>query len=301
MVNATKKASAGNGVVGSLAERAMLVDLTISTWRATVSDREVNKHVAQQYAMDESMGDYAKRLVGREALAEIHAAAGVIGKIHARYTLPWNDKGFRILSSEAYFQYMEDMSKAIEDFNSALERFISAYPDIREDAKRRLGKRAKDEEWPEESELRRRFGVSIKVLPLPVASDFRVKLGDTAVDSIREQLESGMKSALEGAMKSAWTRLYQCVTHLVDRLNQFDPEHRGKNPFRDTVITNIRDLLEVLPALNITNDENLTKAAEYIGEKLAKYEPEVIRDDDKVRRSVIKDAEKIVKRLEAYI
>jgi len=65
----------------------------------------------------------------------------------------------------------------------------------------------------------------------------------------RDRLEC---SAVAGAWtEDLWSRLRDGVSHMVDRLNE--PESR----FHATLVTNIFDLVELLPRLNVTGDPEL--------------------------------------------
>ena len=59
-------------------------------------------------------------------------------------------------------------------------------------------------------------------------------------------------------------RLYEAVQHLADRLTAYKVTGEGvEHPFRDTVVTNLVKLVDVLPKLNITNDPELERLAEH--------------------------------------
>jgi hypothetical protein len=75
---------------------------------------------------------------------------------------------------------------------------------------------------------------------------------------------------------------------MVDRLNE--PESR----FHGSLVTNIADLVEILPKLNVSGDANLNRFAEQIKERLCNYSAQELKRNDFLRAATATDASNIV-------
>jgi hypothetical protein len=165
-----------------------------------------------------------------------------------------------------------------------------------------LGDAANAGDYPRTyEELRRRYGYHVRILPVPEADDFRVKLAQEDLDAVRSQVESDRRALLAEAMREPFQRFYQVVKHMVERLNAYTMENgKAKNTFRDSLVNNVKDLLAVLPDLNLARDPGLERLAEEIQKKLV-VDPDTLRSDDKTRKTTAVQAERILKKLEAFI
>ena len=74
--------------------------------------------------------------------------------------------------------------------------------------------------------------------------------------------------------------------------------------FRDSMIGNIRDLVDVVPRLNIFGDDGLAQLCEQVKEKIAAVEPDALRPsksfDPVARARVKRDADALAERFAGY-
>ena len=92
-----------------------------------------------------------------------------------------------------------------------------------------------------------------------------------------------------------WSRLREVVSHMVDRLNE--PESR----FHATLVTNIFDLVELLPRLNVTDDPELSRFAEEARQKLCTYTAHDLKKHELLRVVTATEAAGIVFRMDEAI
>lgn len=290
-------------VNGNLADRAVLVNLSISQWSAAKSDKKVNREVAQQHGSDESMGNYRKSLIARDAIKKYTELASAIRQEHYKLTLPWRDSGDRILSSAGYFQYAEKMRKFELDLAAAWQEFIANYPQYIADARQRLNGLFNEEDYPNPSKIHRKFSFKLDVLPLPEASDFRVNLGDAEVQRLRNQIQADSDSQLQRAMQDVWIRMRDVVSKMADRLKLYSVNRDGSvsNPFRDSLVTNISDLLDLIPVLNLTGDQNVSEFAAAMRDDLTRYSPDQLRNAEYARKDTAARADEILAKMSAFI
>ena len=94
-------------------------------------------------------------------------------------------------------------------------------------------------------------------------------------------------------MGDLYRRLGEAVERVSDRLQE---DENGKPlVFRNSMIENIRDLVDVVPRLNIFADDQLARLCEQVKEKIAGVEPDALRPsktfDPTARAQVKRDAD----------
>ena len=278
----------------SLNEKAMLVHLNISFWTARKYDRKISREIEIQYNADEA-GRYNKILIANEYLANIRKMVSAARTFHYENTLPWNDNGGRLLPAANYFNYVKAMQNLQADFDRETANFIRVYPDLKNEAKLRLNGMFEEEDYPDISTLRDKYAFSSQVTPVPEADDFRVKLNDSEVDSIKQSIEKQVQNSTREAMNDLWNRLYRVVNHMAERLA--DPD----NKFKNSLVDNIVDLCDLLPRLNITSDPKLEKALLEVRQKLTANDSQTLRDSNDIRSQTALEAQKILDKMKHYL
>jgi hypothetical protein len=233
--------------------------------------------------------------LAKDALKLVGQVAGAARTEHYRLTLPWTDEGFRILSSAGYFQYTEAIRKLKSDYENAVQVFIGDYPSLIADARVRLNGMFNDADYPEVKALPKLFAFETAVRPMPDANDFRASLGDAEVQILKGRIQADMDRAMGAAMRDVWTRLKTVVSAMVERLGQAD------GIFRDSLVDNVRELLEIVPILNVMGDRNITMLASEIRDKLTQYNPDTLRENTVVRTAVATSAQDILDKMGAYL
>lgn len=282
----------------------MLVDLNVSTFTGRRHDREITAEVAQAHGAAADAGRYNKLLIAKAAIAGPEKAANVIRDEHYRYTLPWSDYGLRILPSAAYFDYIAAIGKAKDAFQSVVDDFVNRWPEHVEDARQRLNGMFRQSDYPAQDEIAARFRVAVAFFPLPDAEDFRVSIGEGELQRVRQELQIAVTDRMELATRAVWERVAAVVGRMVERLSVYTvDEETGKvqHPFRDSLISNVRDLAGLLPKLNITDDPALTAMAAELEFRLCQFEPQELRESAAARSTALSAAEAILKKMEGYV
>jgi len=285
----------------SLSSRAMLCSLSISAWSARKHDQDASEEIAVRHGAQADSGRYHKILLPKEALAEIQKIVSEARQEHYFMTLPWDDNGYRVLPAAAYMEHVEKMKASSNRFEDAVEMLAGQFLTLINQARTRLGGLFRDADYPTLDELRTKFSFETKVIPLPDAGDFRVTLGDEEQQRIKRQITAALEASLQVGSRELWFRLYEAVQHMADRLSVYKVTEQGvEHPFRDTVVTNLVKLVDVLPKLNITNDAELDRMAEQVRQSLL-VDPKELRKSDTVRTETAKAAAEIAQRMAGYM
>jgi len=286
--------------------KAMLAALTIKAWTGSKLDKRVSQDVAAREGADNDAGNYSKKLVAKDALAEIKAISGEARTKHYEYTLPWSQDGARILPSAMHAKYAADMRGLQDRFELAVKGFLNDYEGQIELAQRRLGGMFSEADYPSQQDIEGKFAWEINIMPIPSGNDFRVSLSQDMTNAIRQDIEAKTGKAVQDATRSLFERVSKTITHMAESLEEYgEVIENGKvkkiNPFRDSVVGNIQELVDLLPALNITGDKALTTLTEEIKTRLLNASAQDLREDPAYRRKVAKDARKVLEDMEGYI
>ena len=284
----------------TLSSRAMLCDLSISQWSASTYDNEVSKEVAANHGAQANVGRYRKILLPKEALAEIRQIAGEARRDHNFMTLPWDDVGYRLLPAAMYMEHVEKLRYHQRKFNEAVHTFVNQFQGLVAQYKSQLGSLFRPEDYPGTDELRGKFGLETKVMPMPDAGDFRVSLGDEERDRIKRQITASVEASLTVAGRELWQRTYDAVSHMAERLHTYKAEEGGTTRLHASMVTNLMKLVDVMPKLNIGRDLELERLTEEIRSRLL-VNPETLRKSETVRSETARAASQIAARMASYM
>jgi hypothetical protein len=285
----------------SLASRAMLCSLSICQWTARKHDPEASEEIAARHGAQGNAGRYNKILLPPQAIGEIQKIAGEARREHYFMTLPWDDAGYRVLPAAAYLDHAAKLREYSQKFAAAADVFADTFDQLVRDSRERLGGLFRAEDYPSAGEIREKFSFETKVMPLPDASDFRLSLGDEETARVQRQITATVQASLTVASRELWQRLYEGVSHMAERLSAYKVSEEGvEHPFRDTIVTNLVRLVEVLPKLNVAGDPELERMAGQVRASLL-VDPKELRKSDASRNETARAAAAIAQQMAGYM
>lgn len=271
----------------TLQAAAMLVKLTVREWRPYRKDKRVAEKVDAEFHTDGTAGNYNKRLLGKHAMKPITSLISRIRAEHERMTHPWCFEGMAMLPSKLYLDYTQTMRHMPELLTTSARKVAEQLPIHIANERSRLGSMFDIRDYPTQEEFVNAFGVDIAFFPVPDTGHFLVDI--QAED--KERIERDLKKTLAATQADALRSLYDRILYFVDRAHErlSDPEAI----FRDSLVSNLEQLVEVLPGLNLFNDPLVDQIEEQIRTKLL-IAPATLRTNMKVRREVANAAYDIV-------
>ncbi len=160
-------------------------------------------------------------------------------------------------------------------FALGVEDFLRVYPHYIEQVRPELNGLFRVEDYPSAEKLREKFGVKVEVLPIPTGDDFRVTLSrEEQARVAREVDESVRQSLVSRGTEDLWSRLREVVTRMVERLNE--PESR----FHASLASNVCDLVDLLPQLNVNEDADLNRFAVQVRQRLCNLALRAVRSQE---------------------
>jgi hypothetical protein len=282
----------------------MLCTLKISKWGASKQAKDEKNEIAANKSANPEAISVSKKLVSKEALAEVTAAESDIRTIWRENTLPWLADGTRILPAAKFAEISQAMARKRQEWETRVDEFCQNYSHAVSEAKSsmQLGHMFRYEDYPASTEIRRKYSIEIVFAPIPDANDWRVELSQEQTDALSAQLKSQMQAQHRECILEVAGRLKDCVASIAEKLPAFDPAKKGadRGTFRDSLIQNLKDTLGILPALNMFDDPAL---AGFISkaQALTLHEPEALRTDADARTETAAAAAGMLAELETFM
>lgn len=283
----------------SIASSAMLVDLNINSWTANVTDRSISDEVNDTKNAKARAAKVTKNLfAGTSLLADINKFDARIRLWHQSQTLPWADRGARLLASSRFFDYKQMLSYYEGQRGDMVHRFVDQYDYLVQEAENVLGDMWNAGDYPAKNLIESMFNFRYSFLPVPTAGDFRVDVGNEAMEELKKQFDAEVESRIRNGVEDIYGRLRDSLVHMSSKLEEdstLGPDGKVKKKrIHDSMITNARDLCDVLKHLNLTNDTKLEEARRRFNAVVNSVDTEDLKDSEEVRSKVKSEIDDIL-------
>ena len=253
----------------SLADSAVLVSLNISSWGGQKLDKGMTKELNDTKRASSNASKVQKNLMaGDDSLRNIKKYESKIRAEHIRLTLPWGDRGSRLLPTSAMMDYKDKIDDMLTILKDMWRVFLDvSYPNYRDNvAPLKMGDMYNYHDYPTEFELRcKTFDYSLVFEPVAESGDFRIDVPKQLMEELKEQHQASVDNRVQTAISSAWDRVKTQIESMKDKL-AIEMDDDGKNKdgktvrYHDTFVQNATDLCDLLAHLNVTNDPRLDQA-----------------------------------------
>jgi hypothetical protein len=283
----------------SISSKAVLVVLSISgipDFRK--QDKKVSDEVAKQHKSKRELGVYNKHLIDpkAESFSRLREWATKVREWHYEHTTPFAHNGARFLKATEIFPYQAQMTKFGNEGHVLFDDFLADYERLKSKAKRELNGLYNEADYPSEGKLRSRFFFEHTLLPAPDSNHVVLDLvAEDVAESVKKSTEAAMKHATAEAMRDVWVRLHEVTQNMAAALAE--PDRR----FHDTLVSNVKDLCDILPGLNLVDDPVLDQIGQEVKKSLTKSKPETLREDPDKRAEVAKKAAALAAKMSAFV
>lgn len=282
----------------SISASAVLVELNISVWPASKVDREATEQVNTSAGAVRDAAQTKKNLfAGTSLRKDIEKFAARVRLYHNQHTLPWADKGERLLPTKLFLEYKQTMNDFEQAFNKMCNNFFVEYPRLVAEAPANLGTMYKAEDYPELEEVKLKFGFRRSVKPVPESGDFRLDVPTEDLEELRDEFSKQQESKLAEAMREPWERLHKMLTGMSEKLTEVSNDD-GKKRYHDSLISNPLELCGLLTKMNVTNDPKLEEARRQLELTMLGADIESIKEDANVRSELKSKVDNILKKFE---
>lgn len=281
--------------MSKIQDRAMLVSLSIGMFSSRKTDKKVTREVITSHQADDKAGKFVKQILPEEALDQVKKIESEAREFHYKHTCPWTDEGARILPSVKYMEYVDFMRGKSALFEAQAAAFVDKFDDYIEQQRAKLNSMFNKEDYPSKEKVRKKFKFKTDFLPFPDSSDFRVDISDEEMAALRIQTEQRIREAGASARQDLWQRLAEPLKTMARSLSKTD----GR--IYDTVVSNIKDIVELVPALNITGDPELERICQQVRHDLAGVDVDALRRHPSTRLETAAKANAILATMSGYL
>lgn len=264
---------------------AVLVNLSISIFSNTRQDPQITDEVKLKKALGNGAGKWVKYKLPDECLTPIRKFATVVRQFNYDHTSPW-EEGKRLLSAAAQQTYRARIAEFQTEFAALVDEFGEQYDNWVAQARIMHAGTFEPSDYPSWPLCRTMFNIQCHYFPVPRPEHFSREMEGL----YGEALNQITRHKVDEAVADTWQRLLAPVQAMADKLKSPDAI------FRDTLVENVRDMVALVPMLNITGDARLVEAARTIQEQLASLDAETLRDSKVDRREAAERAANIVAR-----
>lgn len=268
--------------------------------KANAAAGAVHKAAAVKVNRLAGADEYHKKIISiqHEATALLKACSQPFGE---------EDK-WRMLPNVHFEPFVQKLAPIAAEFNKAVE-------DLRFNAAGVLRRAANNVgdfdvgELPTPEQMVGSYRLRPEFRPIPEGSNFR-GLSEGTIEKLRQRHDARLEEAVHIAQHNTLERFVDPLNNFVQRMVAFDKreeeinagKHDKKNKtgvFRDSVVSNIKELHDVLKSFNITGDEKFDELYDGLKE-LVVVKPDTLRDNQPVREAMTARARQVVDNLKAW-
>lgn len=289
--------------VTPLNARAMLVKLTVR--RANLTRRDaVAEEIIQRTLDDASLIVNSKLFRDKmNPINKILSACSEVYTYHRTHTLPWADKGPRILPNDQYLEYTTAMRERIQNVTSLLREHMPKFDtyvqlDIQyRSMMKNATSRASVDDYPSAEEFESRMGLDIRFMPLPDSSHFLFDISEEDKAGFEQSLAEAAASARNDVVQ----RMLKPLSHLVEKLNK--PIGTEGSVFRDSAVENVIEGLDLARKLAINPAPELVASMDELSQSIRGYAmaSSQLRESPVVREQAAKKLASIAQQMGAWM
>ena len=279
----------------SIASSAVLVELNISVWTANKLDKTATETVLRSNnATVSDAAQVRKNLMAgttlRKSIADYAAGCRLW---HNTRTLPWSDKGPRLLPTSLFMDYKSEANVRRDTFLRMTDEFRDKYPALVQTAANYMGGLHDPADYPDVDEVMSKFGFRLVFSPVPTSNDFRLDIPQQELDEMAKSYDVAFETRVAEAMRTPWDKLHDMLTGMTTKLTEGDDE--AKRRWHDTFLTNAQDLCQMLTHLNITADPKLEAARRQLESAILGADLDNIKEDAMTRADLKDKLDTILK------
>ena len=287
--------------VKGLDEKAVL----ISVKRYMYSPYKLDQEESKQYGA----GNVNKHLFeGRNNLVK-----STISKFTEVYTyvkdntVPWTT-GVDMLNIDHYIEFTSGLRQRVDDAHRAVDTLCLSWDDEVKSDLDRLGEialakgkpnLANANDYPDVDELRAKFGIEIRYMPVPTTGDFRVGISDDDKASLQKQLDDAGVNANKHVIKSMIEPMERAIAKLSV------PIGNDGSVFRDTLVDNLVEVTERMNKINLSDDKTIQGSIDGLRDLISTYASEqgkdLLRSSQTSREKAVNDIDSLCKQMSGLV
>lgn len=291
-----------NTQVTTLSQKAILVKLTMR--RATLTKRDSVAEAIIQNQMDDSSLIVNSKLFRDKSnpINKVMSAAGEVYTEHKKRTLPWSDKGTRVLPNAQYLEYTQDMRTKINYVDTLLNKYLPDYDtyvqlDVSYRSKNQTVSRAKASDYPTASEFKNKMGFDLRFMPMPDQRHFLFDISQEDIKAFNDSMDATAAMVRDDAVM----RMLTPLRHLVEKLSV--PIGQDGHIFRDSALENIIEGIDMASKLTLDESPEIKQLTSELKKEIEKHcdKSYWLRESSIVRHEAAKKLNDIASAMGAFM
>jgi hypothetical protein len=286
-----------NKTRGGISESHMLAELNLKLPSGTARNKNLEKEAETKHGVtdvnrvravvDVYNTDFLK------AVRKIHAG---LRNLFAAMTLPWSERGQRLIANEQMKMLKQEIDKAKIEASAAWKKFTDELDHHKARDKQVLGTLFDESLYPTKEELDGRHSIEIIFAAVPDAEhDVRAGWDQDTIDTYQTQVISKEKVRTTKALKVLGKRAHDVVARVADRCDKYDGTRTGS--YADTLIPNVKDVLELFKLFNFNDDPDMKQLAEDMATNICRVTSQDLRESPALRKEIGGNAAKLAKKI----
>ena len=282
--------------VTTIASSASLVDMSISQWAARKKDKRASAEVAYANNAETGIANVTKDLLADSPeLKAIKDMTSAIRVFHQDMTFPWGMHN--LLPTSRYFDYHKRITEMFQKWDGLVSEFLASYEwqlAHTHALADKMGDLFNPDEYPTVDEVRSKFSYRLGYYPVP-QNDWRVEMNQAGLTQMQGQFSDYVENNVKGMFTRVYEQLLKPLQTMSERLDYTDNE--DKQIFRNTLVSNLINMVDTLEQVNVTNDAELAETRMQLVEALDGVTADGLRDDAYLRRETKRKVDDIINNL----
>ena len=277
----------------SLASSCVLVSVESHVWNATVQDKQISNEVTAAKKASSDSGKFVKHLLAKnpEHKAVLNYRQTIYNWVQ-RSTYDWAGSQ-RLLPVINLAKFHKEYADHEAEFSRLVDDFLDKYPAIVSNMAFVQGDMFDRNEYPDVSELKRKFSVDLIQSEVPTG-DFRCAIAQDLLDDMSTHYNRQAKRMVEQILAKQSEQLVdvmKSISYCCEIETTIDGNGEVKVRRRklyDSTLDRARELCDTFREFNLVSDPKLEEARASLEVLLSGIEIEKLRNSD-TQRVVIKE------------
>lgn len=282
----------------------LLVGFHCSRWGNRKREKEESREIENKHGSDHGVYSVSKSLMASSAMKQINTAYNRAKQTHNTLTSPWDRNGQNIITTRAYTEYARLMQECKLRFDNAVHEFCyENLEDLIKAEKLRQGNSFNRDDYPTADEIHACFGFKVDIDELSRGDDIRVDVSNAERKAIAENINRRNQDRIDDVVKSIYARIADVTEKMHEKLSEYKKKGSGGkgSGFHDSLVSNVLELADVLPDLNITNDPKIAALHKELHADLCQNSAIMLKNRDDLRSDTARKAKKIFDKVSAYM
>lgn len=280
---------------GSLASSGILVNVRMTTTTLSVADKAVSDEICAQKKADNDAGNFIHKLIGKNEYHQaIMSYRGTIDNWIKSVGYEWGG-GWFIIPTFNYPKFRQDFTTHQLEFAKRVDAFIGQYPSILSNIAFKQGDLFDRTKYPDASELRSKFNLTVRTMPVP-ENDWRVQVTHDVAEDLKNHYQSQHNEVLITIGRAQTEKLVELMKRISKactvEVSEDGKTRRGR--LYDSTIEQALELCDTIASFNPINDTQLEDARRDLAMLLSNMSIPALKESDSLRSSTKENVDSIL-------